>query len=98
MARETSIGSHIELSKDVTGRESHLLEIGRVPGTHENATACRVLLDLLDDISKLIDTLAFVVIVHGLVRGTEVSPLETIDGAQIPFFPLSEADFIEELS
>ena len=70
--------SDIELAEHVAGRESHEVKVGGIPGGHDNASVFGTVLDLVNAVCKLIDTLLGVVCVHVLVLRTEVSPLETV--------------------
>lgn len=54
--------------------------------------------NFVDTLSQLINTFAVVISVHVLVFGPEVAPLETVDGSQVPHFPIRQTSLIEELS
>lgn len=73
----------IELSKHVTWRQRHLLQVRRVPGTHDDPAIIWVVLQFVYDLGQLINTLAGIVGLGILVLGTKVTPLKAVDGAQI---------------
>lgn len=55
-------------------------------------------LDPVDDLVQLVDSLAGIVGLASLVRGTEVSPLEAVDRTQIPLLSVRESALVQELS
>lgn len=87
---------NIELRKHVARRERHLAQVGGIPGTHDDAPIKRCIHDLVDNILELIHTLAGIICLRIDVLRTEVSPLETIDGAEVAFFPVSQSNFVKE--
>jgi len=70
----------------------------RVPGAHDDASVCGVVFDLVNDLCKLIDSLTHIVRVTVLVLGAKVSPLESIDGAEIADLAMTEADLVQILA
>jgi hypothetical protein len=78
----------------MAGRESHFLEAGWVPCAHQDAATLRIFLEFLDAVGQLIYTLAFVVVVHSLILCTEVTPLESVYWAQIPFLSILQPDVV----
>lgn len=78
----------------MAGRESHLVKRRRVPGAHQNATTLGIFLEGFYAHSELVYALALVVVVHSLILSTEVTPLETVDRAKVPFLSVLETDFV----
>ncbi len=54
-----------------------------VPGTHDDSTIGRVLLDLSNDLFELVDTLTLVIGIAILIFRAEMAPLKAINGAKI---------------
>ena len=77
LAAETALG-HVELEKRVTGRQSHPVDLGRVPGRDDEAAGVRIALDLLHHVGKLVDGRS--------VRSRPRPPLMPVHGAQIAVF------------
>lgn len=88
----------VELTKHVAGGEGHDVQIGRVPGGHDDAAVFGVVLDFVNAFRELVDALAGVVGVHVLVFGAEVAPLEAVDGAEVADVAVLEAAAVEEFS
>lgn len=70
----------------------------RIPGTHDDATIGGCVLDLPDDLSKLVNALASVVCVAVLILGTKVSPLESVDRTQITDLAVGQTDLVQVLA
>ena len=51
-------GGHVKLEERMAGHECHLVELGHVPSTHNDATAVRVAFECVDDLLDLIDVAA----------------------------------------
>ena len=77
-------------------RQGHLWECSWIPGCHEDPSAITIVLQLVDHGLELVDTLAFVRVVHSLVLSPEVSPLEAVDWTEVPFLPVRQPDVVEE--
>lgn len=90
--------SHIELYKTVTRRQSHLGNIDRIPSGHDYSPIVRIVLDFVDTLAQLIDTLSGIVRVHVDVLSTEVTPLESVYGSQVALFSLRESIGVQELA
>ena len=90
--------AYIELAKHVTGRQGHFAEIGWIPGRHNDATVFRVVLDLVNALGELINTLTCVVGVHVNVLSPKVTPLKAIDRSQIPGFSIIQAPRVQKLT
>ncbi len=93
LAAET-VAANIELEKGVARRQSHLIQLARIPGRNDQAAAVRGFPYLLDDVVYLIDRAA--------VGRSPVTPLRTVDAAQIavligPFVPDSHLVVMEIL-
>lgn len=69
-------------------REIRIDSVVVAPQTH---------LDPVDDLVKLIDSLAGIIVLACLVRGTKVTPLEAVDRPQIALLSVSEAALVQEL-
>ena len=89
---------NVELCKHVTRRQRHLPKIGRVPRAQDDSPIVRLVLQLVNDLCQLIDPLARVIRLRVHVVGAEMPPLETIDGSQISYFSVGEADAVEVLT
>jgi len=93
LAAET-IAADIELEKRVTRRQSHLIQLTRIPSRNDQASAVRGFPYLLDDVVYLIDRPA--------VGRSPIAPLRAVDTAQVtigigPFIPDSHLVFVEIL-
>jgi len=97
LTRELAIRD-VELSENMAWRKSHLLDVSNVPSTEQYSSWGWVLLDELDNLFDLIDSLAGVIRFEVLVLGSKVSPLEAIYRSQISLFSLREPTFVQELS
>lgn len=69
-----------------------------VPGTHDDSTISRRVLDLPDDLRKLVNTLTCIVGITILVLGPKVTPLESINRAQVPNLAMRQSDLVQILS
>lgn len=88
----------VELGEHMTRREGHLLEIGGVPGAHDDAAVEGVILQLVHDLGELVNALSRVVGFGVDVLGPEVAPLEPVHGTQIADLAVVQADLVEELT
>ena len=94
LERQLSVGDK-ELVETMAGRQSHLVNLCHIPGADNEAAAVRVGANLLDDIHKLVNMTAVVVI-----PGT---PLVAIDRTQFaglvitPFVPDMDIFLLEHL-
>lgn len=88
----------VELGKHVAGRQGHLLQVGGVPGAHDDAAVVGVRAELMYDLGELVDALARVVGAGVLVLGAKVAPLEAVDGAQVADLAVRQAGAVEELA
>ena len=86
------------MSQDVAGWEGHFRQSGGVPSCHQDASAVRIVFQLVYDGLQLVDPLTLIIVMHGLVSRPEMPPLEPIYGAKVPFLPLGQADTVEELA
>jgi len=75
------VDTYIELTKHVAGRQGHFVQVCWIPGTHNDTTIFRTILDLLNAFSQLVDALSRVVSVHVNVFGTKVPPLKAVHGS-----------------
>lgn len=82
----------------MTRRESHQRYVFNVPGTDNHPPTVRVLFYHIYNLSDLINALALIVMVHVLILGTRVSPLETIDRSKVSLFSVSKIIFVKKLS
>ena len=78
--------------------KGHFRDSRRIPGSHQNSAVVGVILQHIDHILQLINSLTFVVVMHRLVLGAKMSPLEAVDRPQIPFLTLSEPNSIQEFT
>lgn len=85
----------VELSKHVTRRQGHLLQVGRVPGTEDDASIVGAVAELVDDVGELVDALAGVVGTSTSILGSKVAPLEAVHGAEIAGLALRQADAVQ---
>lgn len=88
----------VELSKHVARRQSHLLEICRIPRTQDDSAIVRLVLQFVDDVCQLVDTLTGIICLCVHIFGTEVSPLEAVDWSKVAFFTVAETDTVEVLA
>jgi hypothetical protein len=88
----------IELSQDVAGRQGHLVERCRVPCGDEHAATFRIGFELVDYVLDLVNSFAFVILVHRFILGAKVPPLESVHGPQIPLLTICESNLVEEFS
>mmetsp|Transcript_17418 Transcript_17418/g.53327 ORF Transcript_17418/g.53327 Transcript_17418/m.53327 type:complete len:293 (-) Transcript_17418:581-1459(-) len=96
-AGELPVG-HIELRHHVARRQCHLVQVARVPGREDVASALRVGLEVVDDAGELVDAVPGVVRVHVAVLRAKVAPLETVDRTKVAHLAVLEAALIQELA
>ena len=89
---------NVELCEHVAWWKRHLFQVCGVPCAEYDAAVVRLVLQLVDNLCKLIDALACVVCVMSSVLCAEMPPLETIDGAQVAFLVVREAYRVEEFA
>jgi hypothetical protein len=63
LAAELAVGD-VELTEHMARRKGHLIQIRRVPGSHDDSSILRTVLDLVDAVLQLIDPFASVIRVH----------------------------------
>jgi hypothetical protein len=68
-------GRHVELEKRVAGHQCHLVQLGHVPGAHDDAARVGVGLERLDHVADLVDVSA--------VRRGPAAPLHAVHRAQV---------------
>lgn len=90
MAAEFSVGD-VELCENVARGECHGGDVGGVPSAKDDASTGWVGEDEVDALLDLVDAKSGVVVVHVCVGGTEVSPLETVDGSEVAGESLGES-------
>lgn len=71
--------THIELTKHVTRRQSHQIQILWIPSTHDNPSILGIIDNFVNAIRQLIDSLACVIRVHVFILCSEMSPLKSVD-------------------
>ena len=76
---------HIKLKQGVARRQRHFIRLFWIPAGDDEAAAIRIVFDLIDDGADLIDAVVVVRTVF-VLRGPEIPPLVTVNGAQLPFF------------
>mmetsp|Transcript_4269 Transcript_4269/g.9220 ORF Transcript_4269/g.9220 Transcript_4269/m.9220 type:complete len:224 (-) Transcript_4269:655-1326(-) len=74
------------------------MEGSRVPGRNNHATVVRVVLDCIDKLRNLVNALTGVVIVHGLVLCTKVTPLKTVNRTKVALLTIGQAKLIKVLA
>lgn len=90
--------TYVKLTKHVAGRERHEFEISRIPGRQDNTSVLGIVLDLVDAFGQLIHALSGIIVVHGPVGGTEMAPLEAVDGSQIAHFSMPQSPTVEKVT
>lgn len=85
----------VKLGEDVARRQGHVLQIGDIPGREDDAAIVGIVSQFPHNLLELIDALAGVIGVTVGIFGAEVAPLEAVDGAEIAFFAVWEAEFVE---
>lgn len=93
-----AITTYIKLTKHVTGRKSHFVQIAWIPGTHDDASIFRIVLNLVNAFHELIDTLSSVIRVHIDILGTKVAPLKSIDRSQVTHLAMRQATLVKEFT
>mmetsp|Transcript_9146 Transcript_9146/g.19000 ORF Transcript_9146/g.19000 Transcript_9146/m.19000 type:complete len:214 (+) Transcript_9146:89-730(+) len=88
-ANLVAVGINVELAQQMAGRQCHLVQRRRIPGAQENSAVFWIVLDLVDALGKLVNTLPGVVGVHVLVFRSKMAPLEPIDGSKVTFLPVA---------
>ena len=76
--------------------DTHREHTFRIPRAQDNPTIRWILLDLLDTLAQLIDTLPGIILVAIDVLGPKMPPLEAIHGAKVAFPPVAEPVAVEE--
>mmetsp|Transcript_66622 Transcript_66622/g.216793 ORF Transcript_66622/g.216793 Transcript_66622/m.216793 type:complete len:339 (-) Transcript_66622:350-1366(-) len=95
-AGQLAVGD-VELAEHVARRQSHLVQIRRIPRSQQNPPVCRILLDLANALCQLVNPLTCVVGVHVHVLRAEVAPLEAVDRAEVHFLTVGEPPLVQEL-
>ena len=93
LAGELSVGD-VELEQTVAGGQSHLIDLGGVPGGHQHPSGVRIPLNCVDDHRKLVDGPS--------IRSRPGTPLMPINRAQVavligPFIPDGDTVVLEIL-
>ena len=70
----------------------------RIPRAHDDPSAIGLGFDQLDYFGELIHPFTSVVGMGAVVLSTEMSPLEAVDGSEVPFLTLVEAVRIEKFT
>ena len=83
LARSTYT-THVELEQAVARRQSHLVDFGHIPGTHQVTARIGIILETIYQILDLVDM--------STIRSRPATPLMTVDRAQVailvgPFVP-----------
>ena len=89
---------NVELCKHVTRGQCHLPKIRGIPRTQYDPPIIWFVLQLINDLCQLIDSLASVIRLRVHILGAEMPPLETIDRSQISYFSVRKAHAIEVLA
>lgn len=89
---------HVELCKHMTWRQSHLLQIRRIPRAQDDPPIVRIIPQLLHHLRQLIDALPRVIRPRIHILGAEVAPLEAIHGAQIADLAVRQPHRVEVLA
>lgn len=63
----------------------------RIPGTHNDASICRIVLDLIYDLAQLVHTFARVVCIACCVFCAKVAPLEAVHWPKVACSPVAQA-------
>ena len=87
LTREFAV-CNVELTKHVTRWQCHFVQISRIPGAHDNAAIFWRILDFVNAVGQLIDTLVRIICMHVDIFGSKVSPLKAIDWSQIAHLPM----------
>mmetsp|Transcript_125011 Transcript_125011/g.399693 ORF Transcript_125011/g.399693 Transcript_125011/m.399693 type:complete len:412 (-) Transcript_125011:138-1373(-) len=96
-AGQLAVGD-VELAEHVARRQSHLVQIRRIPRSQQNPPVCRILLDLANALCQLVNPLTCVVGVHVHVLRAEVAPLEAVDRAQVSLLAVGQTPVVQELA
>lgn len=76
-------------------RQSHKLQVLRIPSTKNNPSIIRIILELMNDFRELVNTLSCVVCLSIDVLGAKVPPLEAINRTEVAHCAMGEADRVE---
>lgn len=88
----------IKLRKHMTRRQNHQLQILRIPRRKNHPTIVRISAQFVYNIGNLINALSRVVCFCIFIFRAEMAPLETVDGAQVANFTVSQTQVIEEFA
>jgi hypothetical protein len=75
----------------VAWRESHQVEVGRIPCAEEDAPVGWVLLDLADDLGQLVDALTGIIALGVDIGCPKMSPLEAVDRSEVALLAVTES-------
>ena len=87
----------IKLAKHVAWRQRHFIQVGWVPGRHDDSSVLWIVNDLVDAVLELVNALSSVVRVHINIFGSKVTPLKTVDWSQVSLFAMTKATRFEKL-
>ena len=82
----------------MTWRQSHFVQVGWIPSTHDDTTVLGIVLNLFNAFGKLVDALTRVVSVHVDILGAKVSPLKSVDWSQVTNLTMRQAPLVEKLA
>jgi hypothetical protein len=73
------------------------MELRYVPGTHYQATAVWLVLNIVDEFGQLVNPFVCVIGVHTAIGSAPVSPLKAVYRTEITLFAVCQADRMEVL-
>lgn len=89
---------NIKLRKHMTRRQNHQLQILRIPRRKNHPTIIRIRAQLVYNIGNLINALSRIIGLRIFIFRAEMAPLETVDGAQVANFTVSQTQIVEEFA
>mmetsp|Transcript_9042 Transcript_9042/g.25843 ORF Transcript_9042/g.25843 Transcript_9042/m.25843 type:complete len:295 (-) Transcript_9042:749-1633(-) len=93
---EFAVGN-VELAEHVARRQSHQVQIRRVPCGDDDAAIVGAGFNGVDSLHQLVHALAVVVRVHVFIPGAKVPPLEAVDRAQVAFLAMVQPAPVQKL-
>src|ERR1700759_1384546 len=79
----------------MTWRQGHKLQILRIPCTQDNPPVIGIVLQLMNHLRQLIDTLASIICLRIDIFCAEMSPLKPIDGTKITDRAVGESNAVK---
>lgn len=90
--------TYVELTKHVTGRKRHIVQVCRIPSRHDDTSIFWIVFNFVNAFCQLVHTLPRVVGMHIHVVRPKVTPLKAIDWTEVAHLTMLQAAGVQELA